>query len=418
MPQTNGEGNVILTPDDIAKEALVLLKNNLVFAPLVWRNLEREFGEKGQTINVRLPPRVKSAEGRHLQIQPEADQTTPFTINRHRHVGLQHTQRDLELSMGAFSQRYLKSGVTQLANVVDKSIADEIKLKTFYGSGTPGTAITKTDFFLGEAYMMGVGVPLDGMNQAVMNPLDKAGIQDGILTLDAPEIVKSALQRGYMGPISNFECYASANLSHYTVGAHAGTPLVNGASQTGSSLITDGWGGTSSLNAGDCFTIDNVFEVNPQTYASTGRLQRFVVLADIEDDVGGNMTISISPAINDGTLTTTDENGDVVSLAAYQNVTAAPANNAAITVIGTASTTYRQNLLFHKNACALAMIQISRPEGAVEYATAYDDDTGLAICYTAGYDIMNFQSIKRLDVLWGTKLIYPELSHRLWSDNV
>lgn len=418
MPQLNGEGNVLLTNDMIAQQALLLLKNALVAAPLVWRNLEQEFGNIGDTINVRLPPRVKSAEGRRLQIQPHADQVVPFEIDRHRHVGLSFTQRDRALSMTAFSDRYLNSGMVQIANVIDRSILSEFN-KGFFRSGTAGTAMNVAAIHNAEAYQSLVGVPMDGMNCGILHPLDRSTISTEIATKYNEKMVKTALQRGYMGPLSNYDLYGSANLPLHTVGAHGGTPLVNGADQSGSSLITDGWTNSAAiLNVGDTFTLAGVYEINPQSYASTGRLQAFTVTAAATADGSGNATLAISPAMNDGSLTTVDENGDTVSLRAYQNVDALPANNAAITVTGTASTSYRMAHFFHKEAVALAMVELPPAEGAVISVTKRDPDTGLAISMTGGYDINNHMSITRLDAVWGTHLIYPELTHKVYSDNM
>ena len=73
--------NNILTDDVIAKKALVLLKNNLVAARLVYRDYEKTFGKVGDTIRLKLPFRTKSASGRTLVKQPLVDQTIPFAIN-------------------------------------------------------------------------------------------------------------------------------------------------------------------------------------------------------------------------------------------------------------------------------------------------------------------------------------------------
>ncbi len=414
---TNGVDNRLLTDDIIVKEALRLLKNNLVMAPLVHRDLEKRFAKVGDTISLQKPFRTKTASGRTLQKQPMIDQTIPFEINRQEHFGLEVNQRDRTLSVQNFSDRYLKSGMIQIANVIDRSILLKLK-NAFYSSGTPGTAITTRSFMLAKAYMGNVGVPDDGMNRAVMNLLDGAEISDDISTKFNEMMVKNAIQKGYMGPLSGFDMFQSQNVPTHTVGAHAGTPLTNGAGQTGSSLVTDGWTGsiTGLLNQGDVFTIAGVYEINPQNYSTTGRLQRFVVQSDTNSDAGGNATISISPAINDGTLTTVDGEGNTLSLKAYQNVTNAPADGAAITVTGVADTTYRQNYLFHRDSLALAMVDLELPQSAVVKSRVRDPESGLSLSMTGAYDINNHSEITRIDAVWGTDLIYPELAHRLWSD--
>ena len=69
-------------------------------------------------------------------------------------------------------------------------------------------------------------------------------------------------------------------------GTPGGTPLVNGASQTGNSLVTDGWtNSTLVLKAGDYISV-----------AGTQN-QLFMVVADATSDGSGNCTITIEPSI-------------------------------------------------------------------------------------------------------------------------
>lgn len=413
---TQGNNNRFLTDDIIVKEALRLLKNSLVAAPLVYRDLERRFAKVGDVISLKKPFRTKTASGRTLVKQPLIDQTVPFTIGNQEHFGLEITTRDRTLSIQQFSERYLSSGITQIANVIDRSILLKLK-NAYFSSGTPGSAIVSKSFHLANAYQTNVAVPDDGMRRCILNTLDAAELADVISGKYNEEMVKTALQKGYMGPMANYDLFSSANMPTHTVGAHGGTPLTNGAGQTGSTLVTDGWstGVTGLLKAGDVFTIAGVYEINPQSYESTGRLQHFVVQSDTDSDGSGNASISISPSINDGSLTTTDAEGNTLSLAAFQNVSAAPADGAAITVLGTASTTYRQDFFFHKNAVALAMVDLELPASAVVKSRVRDPDSGLSLSMTGAYDINNHSEITRIDAVWGTDLIYPELAHRFWG---
>ena len=72
-------------------------------------------------------------------------------------------------------------------------------------------------------------------------------------------------------------------------GIGTGTPLVKGASQTGSSLITDGWTAsqTGILKAGDYIQLGA---------GSSSKLYK--VLADANSDGSGNATFDIFPSIN------------------------------------------------------------------------------------------------------------------------
>lgn len=411
------QNNNLLTDDIIAKEGLRLLKNNLVMAKNVYRKYESEFGKVGDTIRLKLPYRVKSASGRTLVKQPLVDQTIPLKIDYQEHVGLEYTVKDKTLDIQNFSERYLKSGMTQIANKIDQSILLTLK-NIFHSSGTPGTRPGKfIDFANAGAKMTTYAVPQDGMRKAILNPFTCANLSDEVTKLFNEKMVNGAYMKGYKGMVSDFETYDSQNIPTHTVGKHGGTPLIAGTITNGSTITTDGWTAsvTGLLKQGDVITFAGVYGVNPQNYTTTGLLQEFVVQADVNSDAGGLATIPVSPEMNDGTATTVNSNGDTLSLKAYQNITALPADNAPITVLGTADTTYEQNYLFHRDAVALAMIDLELPQTAVVKSRASDPDSGLSLCLTGAYDINEQTEIHRIDAVWGTKAIYPELGLRLWG---
>lgn len=72
-------------------------------------------------------------------------------------------------------------------------------------------------------------------------------------------------------------------------GVATGAPLVNGASQTGASLITDGWSAyvTGILLSGDYVAFQN----------GAGNRELHMVVADADSDGTGNVTLVIEPPI-------------------------------------------------------------------------------------------------------------------------
>lgn len=71
-------------------------------------------------------------------------------------------------------------------------------------------------------------------------------------------------------------------------GTGAGTPLVDGGSQTGSSLVTDGWDPSEYvLRAGDIFLVAGVSDAKD-------------VLSDVLSDSAGSATIEFGPSILSG----------------------------------------------------------------------------------------------------------------------
>lgn len=82
-------------------------------------------------------------------------------------------------------------------------------------------------------------------------------------------------------------------------GNAGGTPLVNGASQTGKSLITNGW--TSGVN--------NILMKGDFIELANGELK--MITANVNSDGGGNATLSITPSLrnspdNASAITTTN----------------------------------------------------------------------------------------------------------------
>ena len=421
MPQLTGAGNVLLSDDIILNEALFQYKNNLVACRNVYRDLERRFvAGVGEQISIKKPFRVQSTEGRTLGNSPMIDNSTTLIINRQRNVGLTFTIEDRTLSIQQFSERYIQPAVGEIATQIDKSILDAAEAATYFHSGTVGTALSHTSVMFTKANFNNVAIPDDGKRVGMLNEIDAANISSAVSALFNESMVKGSVQKGYMGPLSGFEMNSTQLVPTHTVGAYGGTPLSNGADQVGSSIITDGWTASVSglLLAGDTITFAGVFEINPVTYESTGRLQTFTVLADVASDGAGNATVTVSPAINDGTGTTLDGEGNSVSTAAYQNVSAPVADGSAIVVFGDSGGIYRQNFFWHKNALGLAMVDLYLPESATVAKRVHDKDTGLSLSLTKAYDVTNHKEITRLDALWGVKMLNPELIFRMMTEKI
>jgi hypothetical protein len=86
-------------------------------------------------------------------------------------------------------------------------------------------------------------------------------------------------------------------------------------------------------------------------------------------------------------------------------------NNAALTIKGTASLTYQQNLGFTKDAFGLVTVPMELP-GGVDFA-ARETYKGISIRIIRAYDPTNDVIPCRLDVLYGVACYYPELAVRL-----
>lgn len=406
--------NSLLTPSVIAPAALALLENNLVISKKVYRDLESEFGETaiGDTISIRRPLSYTVRTGATASAQDSVVGKTTLTIDQQAGVDMQFTSTELSLSMEKFTERYLQPAMLRLANHIDSTLMLEAYKRTYSWVGTPGQTVNSyNDFIPAGQRLDEMSVPTDS-RVAIFSPADywaMVGAFGNGANFNQPELAKTAIQKAKLPMLGNIDAYMSQIVAAHTVGPLGGTPLVNGASQTSTyanvkdtwvqNLITDGWtaAAASRLKKGDVFTIASVYAVNPVTKDTQAFLQQFVVQSDVSSDGSGNLTASISPPI--------------ITSGAYQTVSAAPADNAAITVLGTASTAYPQNLVFHPNAFALAMVPMVLPTAAVG-ASRYSNN-GFSIRVVPYYDGDNDNNKWRMDVLFGVKAIDPRLATRL-----
>jgi hypothetical protein len=128
-------------------------------------------------------------------------------------------------------------------------------------------------------------------------------------------------------------------------------------------------------------------------------LQTFTVTADATSGAStGPATLTVSPPL--------------ITSGPYQTVTAAPADNAVITVkTGTAGASYPQNMAFHPDAITLAMAPLDLPSDGVSAARESLD--GISIRSARQYDIDSDKTIFRFDILYGVKAQNPDFAVRI-----
>jgi len=401
--------NSILTIDMITRKALEILENNLV----ITRNVNRQYDDSfavsgakiGSTLRIRLPDRALVTDGAALQVQDDAEQSTTLTVASQKHIGVNFTTAELTLQLDDFAERVLKPRISQLASSIDADVASAYKA-IFNTVGTPGTSPATALVLLQAQQKLNESAAGMAPRYATVNPAANAGLVNGLSGFFNPTTtISQQFKNGMMGTgVLGFdEINMSQSIKVHTTGSRAGTILVNGAVSTqGQSTISiDGLtGATDTVTAGDVFTIAGVFAVNPQTRESTGSLQQFVVTAAQTGASNALANMAISPPI-------------YTSANALATVDSFPADNAAVTFVGTASTAYPQNLIYHKDAITFATADLVMPQGVDMAARA--NHNGISLRVVRQYDINNDRMPCRIDVLYGFSTIRPQMACRLWG---
>lgn len=149
------------------------------------------------------------------------------------------------------------------------------KFRTFAMSAASINAVTRSPFTLKGQYQA-----YDGDGWAVEVSLPPMNGETDAATVKAWIAFLTALD-GQKGTFLIGDPILKA-----PAGVATGTPLVKGAGQTGSSLITDGWTPTTTgiLKAGDFFAIDN---------------RLYMVLQDVNSNGSGEATLDIFPRLRE-----------------------------------------------------------------------------------------------------------------------
>lgn len=384
--------NNLLTNDIILKTALMEFSNNLVFAKTARRDYQDKFNNTtGSSIRIRKPTRYESRTGQNISVQDINEQYTNITVGNMIGVDVEITSTELALQLDDFNREIIQPAMVTLANKVDSLLYDtSVDISNFVGvAGTaPNSFSIASD---AEARLDSFGVPQGKDRFMMLKSFDAAAMRTALYNTFNENFNKDIILNGSMGNLSGFDCYSTQNIIRPSRGdASLGAPLVNGANQSGTSLILDGLTANVQIKRGALFTIAGVNSLNPTSRTDTGQLAQFVVTADAQASAGGAVTLSIS--VNDQGITLTGP---------YRNVSGAPADNAALTF----QATHTKNLAYHREAFALVTIklpELANGESAYQ-KNMMDPKAKVNIRMTRQYQIANDQYVLRFDVLPAVK---------------
>lgn len=407
--------NKILNPSIIARACVMILDNELGMASRVYRDYESEFNKSvngykvGSTVNIRRPAQFQVRNGATAATQDVTEGQTAITVGTQKGVDFKFTSSDLTLNIGDLAERVIKPAMVPLANAIDQDV-HAVAMRNFWNLvGTPGNVIsTYPKFLAGKQRLDEMSVPPD-MRSAALSPADHTALLGNQSGLYIDGANADAYRKAKLGGLAGIEPFMTQNAPVLTTGTRAATGTVAGAGQAvtytgaqantwGQTLSVAGLGAAGTVSPGEVFTIAGVFAVNPVTKQVLPYLQQFVApLGGVADGSGAIAAMAIQPAI-------------IVS-GAYQTVSAAPGAGAVITWSGAASTSFQQNLMFHKNSLALCVVPMEKPAGAVSCSRV--SRKGISVRLIPYYDGTNDASSWRLDVLYGVAAIDPRLGARV-----
>jgi hypothetical protein len=442
----------------ITNRALPVLANLCTLTDKYNRQYDKEFGVKGRkigaTCNVRMPPRYLGTFGPALNVEPSTENYVPVSILYQFHVDIQFNTINMLLDIDEFEERFIHPACIAVGNRIDSDGAYFGFQNTAQMGGTLGTPPTSyLQFALARAVLVSEGMPKGEIPSTVLHPIAQAYMGDSFKGLFNPQArISDIYETGMIAKkTAGFDWFEDPNIANYTSGVLTGVPVLAGATAPtgGTALLTSGWAqtgtfelsgltaNTASVVVGDVLQIKGVYPVNPQNRSQYGTtLKQFVVLPP-----GGyaQMTGVATPGgpqfaaatLNHGTFATATgiytANGSglltvtvgecLISGGQFQNSSVAPVSPYTVTInnqsgLGVATNT-TQHLAFHRDAFALAFVDLPLPRTAVEASRAYDEDLGLSIRIATQYTINNDAEPTRMDVAYGFASLYRNMAYRV-----
>lgn len=403
----------------VLDDVFIRFWNSLAFARTANRNLEGDFKNlrfaTGQTINYRLEERYLAGEGASATAEARVQVVRPLSITKQFRTMIEYTGFELTFDR-ARDEPYLEMAnaprAKRLANMVEKFIASEFQTKVYQAVGTPGVPVDFNTILDADRYMTELAIPEDGKRYAAVSPRVNQNLSNDLFNVFNNTVNTGALIDGFIGHLSGFDFFKTNFLTRQIagLGQAGGAPpagfklagtVTNGPITGGNTIAVAGLVPASVVfNVGDIIEVDDsagVYMVNPLTYdAIDNQRAQFVVTAEVISDGAGAANIPVNPTI-------------VVS-GARQNISAAIPNGAQMLL----RNDHNVSLAYHTQAVVFAAPPIKELRGGVEAVTRYSDLYKLALTYSLGADIRNYEQLDRIDVICGVA-INPEFVVRICS---
>jgi hypothetical protein len=389
--------NSLLTIDQITNEAVRLFTQTNAFLRTVSRQYDDQFARSGakigSTLRVRLPNDYTVSTGAAITPQGTNEQNTTLTVATQANVPISFGTAEKTMQMDDFSERVLAPAVNRLAAYVASDLMNVVNTSSNLVSNLSGTTINSPQ----AAQWLQAGAALDQNlcprmdRKIILDPVTQSRTISSLAGLFNPQVkIADQYETGIISRDTlGFDwMYDQTTLVH-TTGTFSAGGTVNGASQTGSTLTVNAITGT--FTKGDIITIAGVYAINRLTGASQGQLRQFVVTSNVTT---GATSIPIYPSI-------------VVAPAAFNTVSASPANSAVVSLVMPAGSQYRQNLAYFPEAFTLATADLEMPTSGVVQAARANFD-GISLRMIEAYDVMSDSLITRMDILYGYAAIKPE----------
>lgn len=411
--------NTNVTIDMVAKEALRIAHEKATFVGTVNRSYDDSFAKGGakigSTLRVRNPNEYTRRTGsRVMDVQDQADSTQTITVATQDGVDMRFNSAELALDIDELSRRYIEPAMSVLVSGIDGDCITTATQQTFNTAGTAGTVVGAVASGFSDTSALGYArakinqglAPKDNNRAMQLDSVTMASVSNGIKGLFLPsDQVEKAFREGFIARTAMADIYENERTWTLT----NSDDVTGSTDSTGLGTVTSDGGydtvdmhtlvAIAKQSVGMVFTIAGVYACHPETKAKYSHLQQFTATA-----LGSTLT-TVSPKIylSGAKQNVCSSTGAALATTAF--------NAAALTFWGSASTSYRQNLMYHKDAFAFVTADLPIMDDAHKCARLQKDGISLRVWQAS--DIRNDELLMRIDVLYGFKVLRPYWSCRI-----
>ena len=130
--------NTLITPQLIAREALMIIRSNSVFLKNVNTSYQDEFKNRkgGDTIMVKKPAKYRVRDGRIAAPQTSVQEEVPITLEQFG-TDLEFTSAEMTLSVEKFSKQFIQPAMAPIVGRIDSRLARLVNDCLLYTSPSP-----------------------------------------------------------------------------------------------------------------------------------------------------------------------------------------------------------------------------------------------------------------------------------------
>lgn len=356
----------------------------------------------GVTLTIDKGPQFTVTSGRVATAQDIIHTSTSVTVVQYNEaISVNSIEKSYSMNDEESMMKLGQDMGRRMLREVDRLGFEAIAKAVGNSGGTPGAEPGSLRLFGRAAAFMDDMLAPSADRYCAISPLGQVELIDSLKNAPNPgSEISNQFLRGSMKKAMNLNFMSTPSVFRATLGtATNATPLTNGAPANGAAtLAIDGLSAaTATIRKGTKFTIASVFAVDPETKATLPYLKQFSVTADATGSGSAIAALAIEPALYDSTDS-------------RQNVSALPADNAAITLtLGsvTAGSTYAQNAIWQKDAVQLIALPL---RAAMKKDThTFTSYNGVPIRVGFGsWDALQDTEILRIDAAFAWVIPRPE----------